>query len=217
MCIYLRHELTDTHRTVIRLDPIRQAARHRTGFVNSPRSQLDTGHLAPPHHRVRCPVPRRSRPLHGVALPSIGRSLHLSAGSLQWIVSGYVLGYGSFLLLGGRTSDLISRRTVFLTAVAVFGVASVISAGLSNELALVALRFVKGASAGFTVPAGLSILTTTLKDRLATEPSGSTPSVARAGSRSDWYLAACSPKSVGAPPSSFRAQSPYSWWPWVGE
>jgi hypothetical protein len=90
----------------------------------------------------------------GVALPSIGRSLHLSAGSLQWIVSGYVLGYGSFLLLGGRTSDLVSRRTVFLAAVTVFGVASVISAGLSNEVALVALRFIKGASAGFTVPAG---------------------------------------------------------------
>src|ERR1700722_7500530 len=97
----------------------------------------------------------------GVALPSIGRSLHLSAGSLQWIVSGYVLGYGSFLLLGGRTSDLVSRRPVFLVAVTVFGVASVISAGLSNEVALVALRFIKGASAGFTVPAGLSILTTT--------------------------------------------------------
>jgi len=100
----------------------------------------------------------------GVALPSIGRSLHLSAGSLQWIVSGYVLGYGSFLLLGGRTSDLVSRRTVFLVAVTVFGVASVISAGLSNEVALVALRFIKGASAGFTVPAGLSILTTTFAE-----------------------------------------------------
>src|ERR1700722_15133649 len=100
----------------------------------------------------------------GVALPSIGRSLHLSSGSLQWIVSGYVLGYGSFLLLGGRTSDLISRRTVFLTAVTVFGVASVISAGLSNEVGLVALRFIKGASAGFTVPAGLSILTTTFAE-----------------------------------------------------
>jgi MFS family permease len=100
----------------------------------------------------------------GVALPSIGHALHLSAGSLQWIVSGYVLGYGSFLLLGGRTSDLVSRRTVFLTAVSVFGVASVISASLSNELAIVALRFIKGASAGFTVPAGLSIMTTTFAE-----------------------------------------------------
>ncbi len=100
----------------------------------------------------------------GVALPSIGRALKLSAGSLQWIVSGYVLGYGSFLLLGGRTSDLVSRRTVFLTAVGVFGIASVISGLLSSEVTLVGLRFVKGASAGFTVPAGLSILTTTFAE-----------------------------------------------------
>src|ERR1700744_4378328 len=71
----------------------------------------------------------------GVALPSIGNLLHLSASSLQWIVSGYVLGYGSFLLLGGRTADLISRRTVFLAAVSVFGVASVLSAIVSSDLA----------------------------------------------------------------------------------
>ncbi len=100
----------------------------------------------------------------GVALPSIGRSLHLQAGSLQWIVSGYVLGYGSLLLLGGRTSDLVSRRTVFLVAVSVFAVASVVSALVSSDLALIGLRFIKGASAGFTVPAGLSILTTTFAE-----------------------------------------------------
>src|SRR3954447_25800257 len=100
----------------------------------------------------------------GVALPSIGDDLHLSAGSLQWIVSGYVLGYGSFLLLGGPASDLLGRRRVFLTAVAFFGVTSVISAFLSNDFLLIALRFVKGASAGFTVPAGLSIITTTFAE-----------------------------------------------------
>lgn len=58
----------------------------------------------------------------------------------------------------------ISRRTVFLGAVTVFGTASVVSATLSNEAALIALRFIKGASAGFTVPAGLSILTTTFAE-----------------------------------------------------
>ena len=62
-----------------------------------------------------------------VALPSIGVSLHLSPASLQWIVNGYILGYAGFLLLGGRISDLISRRTVFLTAVTIFG------AGLSTQ------------------------------------------------------------------------------------
>ena len=57
----------------------------------------------------------------GVALPSIRADLGLSTASLQWVVSGYVLGYGGFLLLGGRASDLLGRRQVFLTAVAVFG------------------------------------------------------------------------------------------------
>jgi MFS family permease len=100
----------------------------------------------------------------GVALPTIGAELHMSPGSLQWIVSGYVLGYGGLLLLGGRASDLLGRRSVFLTAVAVFGAASVVSAALSDDIALIALRFVKGAAAAFTVPAGLSIITTTFAE-----------------------------------------------------
>src|SRR5579875_3828452 len=100
----------------------------------------------------------------GVALPSIGTALHMSPGSLQWIVSGYVLGYGGLLLLGGRAADLLGRRPVFLTAVAVFGVASLVSALMTNDAALITLRLVKGASAAFTVPAGLSIITTTFAE-----------------------------------------------------
>jgi MFS family permease len=100
----------------------------------------------------------------GVALPSIGNDLQLAPGTLQWIVSGYVLGYGGLLLLGGRASDLLGRRQVFLAAVAMYGAASVVSAALSNDFALIALRFVKGAAAAFTVPAGLSIITTTFAE-----------------------------------------------------
>src|SRR3954469_17774475 len=100
----------------------------------------------------------------GVALPSMGRELGMSQSSLQWIVSAYVLGYGGLLLLGGRAADLIGRRPVFLTAVAVFGAASLASAFMTNDTALVALRFIKGASAAFTVPAGLSIITTTFAE-----------------------------------------------------
>lgn len=100
----------------------------------------------------------------GVALPSIGADLGMSASALQWIVSGYVLGYGGLLLLGGRASDLLGRRHVFLIAVAVFGLASVASALLSSPEAIVALRFVKGVAAAFTVPAGLSIITTTFAE-----------------------------------------------------
>ena len=54
----------------------------------------------------------------GVALPSIGAELDLSTSSLQWIVNGYVLGYGGLLLLGGRTADLLGRRKIFLIALA---------------------------------------------------------------------------------------------------
>ncbi len=100
----------------------------------------------------------------GVALPSIGEDLGMTPSALQWIVSGYVLGYGGLLLLGGRSADLLGRRSVFLFAVGAFGIASVVSAFLSNDLALIGLRFVKGVAAAFTVPAGLSIITTTFAE-----------------------------------------------------
>ena len=56
----------------------------------------------------------------GIALPSIERDLHLSTSTLQWVVSGYVLGYGGLLLLGGRTADLLGRRKTLLWALGVF-------------------------------------------------------------------------------------------------
>lgn len=100
----------------------------------------------------------------GVALPSMGSELAMDQAQLQWIVSGYVLGYGGLLLLGGRASDLLGRRRVFLTALAVFGVASVVSAATEIDTLIIALRFVKGVAAAFTVPAGLSIITTTFAE-----------------------------------------------------
>ncbi len=100
----------------------------------------------------------------GVALPSIGAELGLSTSALQWIVSGYVLGYGGLLLLGGRAADLLGRRRVFLAAVAVFAVASLLGALVDDGTLLVATRFIKGVAAAFTAPAGLSIITTTFPE-----------------------------------------------------
>jgi MFS family permease len=100
----------------------------------------------------------------GVALPSIRSDLHMSTSSLQWVVSGYVLGYGGFLLLGGRAADLLGRRRVFLIALAVFVIASTLG-GLANDgTLLIATRFIKGVSAAFTAPAALSIITTTFAE-----------------------------------------------------
>jgi len=96
----------------------------------------------------------------GVALPSIGTELDLSTSSLQWLISGYVLGYGGLLLLGGRTADLLGRRRVFLIALAVFAVASLLGGLASSGPLLIATRFIKGLAAAFTAPTGLSIITT---------------------------------------------------------
>src|SRR5579862_6578577 len=100
----------------------------------------------------------------GVALPSIRSALGLSTSSLQWIVSGYVLGYGGLLLLGGRAADLLGRRRVFLVALAVFALVSVLGGLVSDPGLLIAARFVKGAAAAFTAPASMSLLTTTFPE-----------------------------------------------------
>src|SRR5258707_5522805 len=100
----------------------------------------------------------------GVALPSIRADLGLSTSSLQWVVSGYVLGYGGVLLLGGRAADLLGRRRVFLAALAVFAVASLLGGLVSTGPLLIAARLVKGMAAAFTAPAGLSIITTTFAE-----------------------------------------------------
>ena len=100
----------------------------------------------------------------GVALPSIEADLHLTTSQLQWIVSGYVLGYGGLLLLGGRTADLLGRRRTLLIALGVFTVASALGGLVHDGTLLVVTRFLKGASAAFTAPAGLSIITTTFPE-----------------------------------------------------
>ena len=100
----------------------------------------------------------------GVALPSINADLHLTTSQLQWIVSGYVLGYGGLLLLGGRTADLLGRRKTLLIGLSVFTVASALGGLVDDGTLLIVMRFLKGAAAAFTAPAGLSIITTTFAE-----------------------------------------------------
>src|SRR3954463_10132768 len=96
----------------------------------------------------------------GMALPSIEADLGLTTSQLQWVVSSYVLGYGGLPLLGGRAADLLGRRKVLLAGLAVFTIASILGGLVNDGTLLVITRFLKGASAAFTPPAGLSIITT---------------------------------------------------------
>jgi EmrB/QacA subfamily drug resistance transporter len=99
-----------------------------------------------------------------VALPSIQVDLGFSQENLQWVISAYALVFGGFLLLGGRAADLLGRRRMFLISLGVFVVASGLGALANDGALLIATRFIKGVSAGFTAPAGLSIITTSFAE-----------------------------------------------------
>ncbi len=95
-----------------------------------------------------------------VALPSIGRDLHLSTADYQWTVSAYVLLSGGLLLLGGRIADLLDRRGAFLTGVGLFTAASLTSALAQDPWMLIVSRAAQGAGAALLTPAALSIIMT---------------------------------------------------------
>jgi EmrB/QacA subfamily drug resistance transporter len=95
------------------------------------------------------------------ALPTIGRALDIEGGSLQWLVTAYVMMSGGGLLLGGRISDLLSRRGVFLTGLALFTVASIVSGFAESADQLIAARAVQGLSAALLTPSALALITTT--------------------------------------------------------
>src|SRR5438132_13045981 len=99
-----------------------------------------------------------------VALPSIRRDLHFSVQSLQWVLSGYLLTYGGFLLLGGRAADLLGRRRILVAGTALFGVSSLAGGFAGSAGVLVGARLAQGVGAAMMLPAALSLLTTLFEE-----------------------------------------------------
>jgi MFS family permease len=87
-----------------------------------------------------------------VALSSMGHALHFSIQNLQWVLSGYVLTYGGFLLLGGRAADLLGRRRILVGGTALFALSSVACRVAQNSGTLVAARLVQGVGAAMMSP-----------------------------------------------------------------
>jgi EmrB/QacA subfamily drug resistance transporter len=98
-----------------------------------------------------------------IALPSIKRDLGFSQQSLQWVVNGYILTYGGFLLLGGRVADLLGRRRVLVTGLVVFAASSLVGGLAQSGSLLVGARFAQGLGAAMLSPAALSTLTSTFR------------------------------------------------------
>ena len=99
-----------------------------------------------------------------IALPSAQQALHFSDSSRQWVVTGYTLGFGSLLLLGGRLSDLVGRKLTLITGLVGFAVASAVGGAAHSFTTLIAARAVQGIFAALLAPAALSLLTTTFTD-----------------------------------------------------
>ena len=99
-----------------------------------------------------------------VALPSIDDALGFSAGGLQWVISAYLLAFGGFLLLGGRSADLLGRRRMFMFGVALFAAASLLCGLAWSDQVLVAARVVQGIAAAILAPTALSLLTTIFEE-----------------------------------------------------
>ncbi len=99
-----------------------------------------------------------------VALPSIRRALHFSVQDLQWVPSAYLLTYGGFMLLGGRAADLLGRRRVLVAGVSLIGISSLAGGFADSSGVLIGARLAQGLGAAMTLPAALSILTTSFKE-----------------------------------------------------
>ncbi|MEQ4303837.1 MFS transporter [Plantactinospora sp. B6F1] len=99
-----------------------------------------------------------------IALPSIGAELGLPVPALQWTIAGFAVGFGGTLLAGAYLAARLGRRRVYLAALLVFAVASLVGGLATDGATLMATRVVKGVCAALTAPAGLAIIASTFPE-----------------------------------------------------
>ncbi len=136
-----------------------------------------------------------------VALPAIKAALHVQDASLQWVLTAYILTFGGFLLLGGRTADLYGRRRILVVGVAGFAICSLLIGLSPSGPILIALRAAQGLAGAFMAPTALSILLTTF-------PEGHT----RNQALSAWSVVAAGAAAVGVFLGGLLTQ--YLGWRW---
>jgi len=96
-----------------------------------------------------------------LTIPSIQEQFHIGAETVQWLQTLYVLFFGGFLIIGGKLSDQIGRKKIFLIGAFIFMLTS-LGAGLSQSFEVLAIfRALQGLGAAFIMPSALSIVTNT--------------------------------------------------------
>ncbi|MGP0103185.1 MAG: MFS transporter, partial [Solirubrobacteraceae bacterium] len=100
-----------------------------------------------------------------VALPSIQRELHFTQGNLTWVIDGYLITFGGFLLLAGRFGDLVGRKKVFLTGLVMFTAASVLCGLAQDQTMLIVSRILQGVGGAVASSVILAIIVTEFSER----------------------------------------------------
>ncbi|MGE8526076.1 MFS transporter [Chryseobacterium rhizosphaerae] len=99
-----------------------------------------------------------------LTIPSIQEQFHIGAGTVQWLQTLYVLFFGGFLIIGGKLSDQLGRKKMFLLGAFIFMLTS-LGAGLSENFeSLAVFRALQGLGAAFVMPSALSIVTNTFRE-----------------------------------------------------
>ncbi len=98
-----------------------------------------------------------------VALPSIQSSLSFTSADLQWVVDAYAITFAGFLMLGGRAADQLGQRRVFVAALVLFSITSLVGGAAVNRQMLTVARGVQGFSCAFMAAASLAIITASFK------------------------------------------------------
>ena len=125
-----------------------------------------------------------------IALPSAQRALHISVANRQWALTAYTLAFGSLLLIGGRISDYLGRKRMFIISLLGFAGASALGGLAQNAAMLFGARALQGAFAAVMAPASLSLLTVTFTEpRSEPGPSVFTAQSQEVGPPSGWCLA----------------------------
>src|SRR6266542_2346174 len=99
-----------------------------------------------------------------VALPSIQADLTFAPENLQWVISGYSLTFGGFLLLGGRVGDLLGRRWLFMVGLGAFALFSLACGLATSSGMLIAFRALQGLAGAILSPSVFSIVSVTFRE-----------------------------------------------------
>ncbi|MEU4395563.1 MFS transporter [Kribbella sp. NPDC023855] len=102
-----------------------------------------------------------------VALPDIGQDLEFGPQNLQWVVTAYAVGFGGFLLFGGRATDLLGARRMFVLGLTLFSLGSLAAGFAPDDTLLIASRAVQGLGAALLSPASLALISSTFEEGAA--------------------------------------------------